>query len=116
MTGASPVLACIIDAIPKEQRPLHQANIERLFTSIQEVRVLETGYAWQLPNEMNMLQTLVTFIGYERLCCPFFYFKLEVEPEPGPIWFSITGAIDVKEFLQREGIVLLDNVPTSEGA
>lgn len=110
----TPILACMIDAIPKEQRPLHQANAERLMASMQETRVLATGYAWRLPNEMDVLQTIAAFISYERLCCPFFHFTLDVEPNQGPIWFSITGALDVKEFLQSEGLVSPHPAPTSE--
>ncbi|MBA2679956.1 MAG: hypothetical protein H0U76_16360 [Ktedonobacteraceae bacterium] len=55
MTGEhdTPVLACTIDAIPKEQRPLHQANAERLFASVQEIRELAIGTDrnTQEPNE-----------------------------------------------------------------
>jgi hypothetical protein len=75
--------------------------------------VLATGYAWRLPNETDIFQTVASFIRYERLCCPFFHFSLEVEPDQGPIWFSITGAVDMKAFLQSEGIVPPDDVPTS---
>jgi len=117
MTGDAdiPVLACIIDAIPKEQRALHYANAEHLMASTQEIRVLATGYALCLPNEQEMLQTIAAFISYERLCCPFFHFTLDVEPNQGPVWFSITGgAIDVKEFLQSEGFISPNPAPTSE--
>lgn len=100
---SDPVLACNSAAIPKEVRPLHQANTKRLFTSVQEVRELETGYALRLADEADLLQTVVAFLRYERLCCPFFYFKLEMEPDQGPIWLHITGATDVKAFLRSEG-------------
>ena len=98
-----PVLACNIEAIPQELRPLHQANTERIFAAIQEVRELPTGYALRLPNETELLQTIIAFISYERLCCPFFRFTLEIEPEQGPIWLSLTGITDIKTFLQGEG-------------
>jgi hypothetical protein len=110
----SPVLACMIDAIPKAQRPLHQANAERLMASMQEIRAEASGYAWRLPNEPEMLQTIAAFISYERLCCPFFHFNLDVEPNQGPLWLSITGAMDVKEFLQGEGLVPPNLVPAFE--
>lgn len=103
--STEPALTCNIAAIPKELRPVHQANTERVFASAQEVRKLSTGYAWRLPNETNLLQTVVAFLSYERLCCPFFHFTLEVEPDEGPVWLRITGAIDVKSFLQSEGWV-----------
>ena len=78
----------------------HQANSERVFAGVQEVRELPTGYALRLPNETEMVQTVVAFISYERLCCPFFRFELEIEPEQGPIWLRLSGTTDVKPFLE----------------
>jgi hypothetical protein len=92
-------------AIPKEVRPIHQANIERIAASVQEVRELETGYAFRLTDESDLLQTVVAFLRYERLCCPFFHFQLELEPNQGPVWLHIIGAVDVKAFIQSEGFV-----------
>src|ERR1041385_3663849 len=111
-----PTFACNLNAIPAEQRPFHQAHTERLMASAQEVRELPTGYAWRLPNETDLLQTVAAFISYERLCCPFFRFTLEVEPNQGPVWFSITGAVDMKAFLQSEGLVPPSDVPGFQGA
>ena len=102
---SDPMLACSMTAIPKEIRPIHQANIKRILTSVQDVRELSTGYALQLPNETDILQTVMAFLCYERLCCPFFHFKLEIEPYQGPVWLHITGVVDVKNFLQSEGFV-----------
>ena len=101
-----PILACNVHAIPGELRPIHQANTERIFASAQEVQELPTGYMWRLPNETDLLQTVVAFISYERLCCPFFRFALKIEPEQGPLWLSLTGDVDVKDFLQSEGFGL----------
>lgn len=103
---SDPILVCNMAAIPKEIRPIHQANIERIAASVQEVRELETGYAFRLANESDLLQTVVAFLSYERLCCPFFHFQLELEPNQGPIWLHITGVVDVKAFIQSEGFVL----------
>ncbi len=85
---SDPVLACNLQAIPLELRPAHQANAERIFASVQEVRELPTGYALRLPNETELLQTVVAFLSYERLCCPFFHFGLEIEPEQGPSGYA----------------------------
>ncbi len=103
-TPTDPVLACNIHAIPKELRPVHQANTQRVFASAQEVRVLETGYAVRLPNTTELLQTVVAFLSYERLCCPFLRFALEIQPDQGPIWLEISSTVDVKSFLQSEGL------------
>ena len=96
------VLACELQAIPRELLPAHQANVQRVFASIQEVQELPTGYALRLPNETDLLQTVMAFISYERLCCPFFRFNLEIEPQQGPIWLRLTGTEDVKNFLQSQ--------------
>lgn len=112
---SEPVLVCNSTAIPKEIRPLHQANTKRIFTSVQEVRELETGYALRLADEIDLLQAVMEFFHYERLCCPFFHFKLEMEPDQGPVWLHITGVIDVKEFLQSEGFSPPVTIPPSEG-
>ena len=101
-----PILACNVHAIPGELRPVHQANTERIFASVQEVQELPTGYALRLPNETDILQTVVAFISYERLCCPFFRFALEIEPEQGPVWLKLTGDMDVKPFLAGQGFGL----------
>lgn len=101
--NSEPVLACNIQAIPAEIRPVHSVNTERLRASIQEVQTLPAGYAVRLSNDADILQTVLAFLRYERLCCPFFRFALEMEPEQGPIWLHITGKQDVKPFLQSMG-------------
>lgn len=100
---SEPVLACNMAAVPEEMRSVHQANIERIAASIQEVRELPTGYALRLANEADLLSTVMAFLSYERLCCPFFRFTLEMEPDQGPIWLHVTGDVNVKAFLQSEG-------------
>jgi hypothetical protein len=100
-----PVFACNPFAIPKASRSVHEANTRQIFTSAQEMQELPTGYAWRLPNETHVLQTVVAFLSYERLCCPFFRFRLDIEPDQGPVWLQISGVIDMKEFLQSQGVV-----------
>ena len=97
---SEPVLACDISAIPQEYRPVHQSSIERIFSSAQEMQELPTGYAWRLPNETDLLPTIAAFLQYERLCCPFFHFTLEIEPNHGAIWLKITGSSGVKAFIE----------------
>jgi len=96
----APILACNLQAIPQDFRPLHQASVQHVFASIQEIQELLTGYALRLPNDPDVLQSAVSFISYERLCCPFFRFELAIEPDLGPIWLRLTGNTDVKPFLQ----------------
>lgn len=97
---ATPILACDLQAIPQDARPLHQASIQRVFAAVQETQKLPAGYALRLPNDPDILQSAMSFISYERLCCPFFRFELAIEPDLGPIWLRLTGNTDVKPFLQ----------------
>ncbi|GHO49558.1 hypothetical protein [Ktedonospora formicarum] len=97
-----PILACDMQAISPEQRSAHRANTERLFALSQQVRELPTGYAVCLPG--SALEAVASFIRYERLCCPFLRFTLEIEPEQGPILLSLTSSVDVKPFLRAEGL------------
>lgn len=101
-----PVLACAMDAVPREMRTEHEASIRRIVTSILEVHELPTGYALRLPNENKTLYDCITFISNERLCCPFFHFALEVEPEQGPIWLRLTATSDIKPIIQSELLTL----------
>ena len=99
---SDPIMACNLQAIPRELLPTHQANAQRIFDSVQEVQELPTGYGLRLPNETDLLQTIMAFISYERLCCPFFRFGLEIEPEQGPVWLRLTGTEEVKLFLESQ--------------
>ncbi len=100
-----PVFACNMYAIPHERRAEHEATTQRVFAAIQEVRELPMGYALRLPNESDALPNAAAFISNERLCCPFFHFELDIEPEQGPIWLRITGLSDVKPFLLSQGFL-----------
>ena len=94
--------ACVMDAIETEKRGPHLANARTLFNRSEEIRELQNGYSFRFSNETEILTRLTDFIALERLCCPFFGFHVEVEPEGGAIWFSLTGRDGVKPFIQAE--------------
>ena len=94
--------ACDMTAIAPEQRGAHIATIEKLFRSVQSSRELPDGYAFELPNEPDVLLTAAEFMVNERLCCPFFGFTLDIEREGGAVWLSLTGRDGVKPFIMAE--------------
>lgn len=94
--------ACVMNAIEANRRGQHIARIDELFHTVEEIRELPNGYAFRLPNESDLLHRVAEFIALERLCCPFFGFTLEVEPEGGALWLSLTGHEGVKPFIQAE--------------
>jgi hypothetical protein len=55
-----------------------------------------------LPNETGLLRKAVDFIANERLCCPFFGFTLEIEPEGGALWLRLIGPEGIKLFIRAE--------------
>lgn len=102
MTEKESPFACDMTAIAPEQRGAHIATIEKLIRSVQGKRELPDGYAFELPNNSEVLLTAAEFISLERLCCPFFGFELQVEREGGSVWLSLTGRAGVKPFIMAE--------------
>ncbi|HEX7773459.1 MAG TPA: hypothetical protein VF435_13635 [Pyrinomonadaceae bacterium] len=94
--------ACDMTAIAPEERDAHLATIKKLFSVVQKTRELADGYAFELPNEPDILATAAAFISKERLCCPFFGFGLDIEREGGPLWLSLKGRDGVKPFIMAE--------------
>ncbi len=93
---------CEMNAIDPAQRNQHIATITALFGAVQEIRELPDGYAFRLPNDADTLLKATEFILLEKLCCPFFGFGLEVEPEGGPVWLRLTGGAGIKPFIRAE--------------
>jgi hypothetical protein len=94
--------ACNMDAIKPGRRQQHIATAGQLFRAVKSIRELPNGYAFQLPDESDTLQLVAEFIALERLCCPFFGFTLEVEPEGGAVWLQLTGREGVQPFIKAE--------------
>lgn len=94
--------ACDMTAIAPEDRDRHMATAYEVFQAVQSVRELPNGYAFRLPNNTTMLLKTAEFIANERLCCPFFGFTLEIEPDGGPLWVRLTGREGVKPFIVAE--------------
>jgi hypothetical protein len=94
--------ACNMTTFTPAERNEHIAVIEQVFGAVEEIQELSDGYAFRLANETTMLLKLADFIAKERLCCPFFGFSLELEPEGGALWLSLTGREGVKPFIQAE--------------
>jgi hypothetical protein len=94
--------ACDMSAIAPDRRGEHMATIDELFRAVEDIQELPNGYAFKLPNEQDVLFTTAKFIALERLCCPFFGFAIEVEPEGGAVWLSLTGRDGVKPFIAAE--------------
>ncbi|MBK8135583.1 MAG: hypothetical protein IPK52_07070 [Chloroflexi bacterium] len=110
------VFACDISALTPDQREHHGVTSKALFAGIQEVRETSNGYAFRVSSESATLTKLADFITFERLCCPFFAFNVEVEPQSGPVWIGLSGDEGVKAFIIAElGWLLNDNIAAAAG-
>ncbi len=101
LQGESP-FACVMDAIDPGKRESHLDTAKYLFSRVAEIREMPNGYAFRLSNDSDVLLKLAAFIDLERVCCPFFGFNIEVEPEGGPVWLKLTGREGVKPFIRAE--------------
>src|SRR5436305_10154840 len=100
--GDESPLACDMSAFAPAERSRHLAAIEEVFGAVKEIRELPDGYAFRLPGESAWVMKIADFITRERLCCPFFGFALELEPEGGALWLSLTGREGIKPFVLAE--------------
>lgn len=99
-TQSETTIACIPDAIPAERRERWLELATRMYAAVQQVQQLPDGYAFRLPSDSEILLMVAEDLTYERLCCPFIRFALEIEPNGGPFWLHFTGGEGVKEFLR----------------
>ena len=86
-TANPPPLACLVDAIPREERAGHRERLRRLFGERMLGRErLRDGYAFRFhPDD---LIDLSRFVANERRCCPFLSFEVQVDPATGDLRFS----------------------------
>lgn len=110
-----PQIACNPTAIDKDARGAHEDVATALFERIIDLRERSDGYAFRLPAESEVVRNAGAFVSRERLCCPFFQFTIEVTPDQGPVWLTLTGRNGVKEYI--EDVVLpywdLENDPSA---
>jgi hypothetical protein len=97
-------LACLLTG---EDLTARSEVVRPLMASHQKMQELEDGYAFQFPGEAEWIQRVVSIIAEERMCCPFFTFELQFEPNLGPIWLRLRGSADIKAILRDEWLTQL---------
>jgi hypothetical protein len=94
-------IACRLDAIPASDLPRYNELRRMLATAAVGKRELPNGIEVQISTARMGLAQLGEWISFERKCCPFLDFRIDVAPESGPLWVSLTGRAGVKEFLSQ---------------
>jgi hypothetical protein len=82
-------------ALSSEQRVRHAQTLQ----SIGEV---PTGYAFQIPATPVLLRAAAEFFTLERLCCPFFDFRVDLPTGATSFQMVITGGEGIKAFIHAE--------------
>ena len=85
-----------------ERKQRYQTLTGEFESQVEEMKELDDGFAFRLNSVSVSIVRLAEWVSLERLCCAFFKFALEVEPEGGPVWLSLTGGPGVKEFVRSE--------------
>ena len=68
----------------------------------QGIRELPDGYAFSFSGDTSVFLKIAEWITMESLCCPFFKFSLDFDPEGNQIWLKLTGRSGVKQLLEME--------------
>ncbi len=108
--------ACDMSAIPQAERQAHVGTIRDLFARVAEIRERDDGFAFRWPADEGMLERITSFVVNERRCCPFFRFRIDVEPHVGALWLTMSGAEGVKSVVEAEiGAALPKGMRLTEG-
>lgn len=99
--GCESPLACNLGAFTAGERPRYGELRRKVATAVTSKRELPTGFAFTLATDRVALNEIAEWIAFERKCCPFLDFKLEVARESGPVSLSLSGRLGVKEFLAQ---------------
>jgi hypothetical protein len=93
---------CNTKALNTVERERYNLLIDKLRQARIGTKELPTGYAFQLNADAVSILELAEWISFERKCCPFFGFEIELERNSGPLWLKLTGSDGVKAFITVE--------------
>jgi hypothetical protein len=102
--------ACNLKAFTPDQRVHWRQLIERVMSSVTEIRELKDGYALRVNTVEAPLADVAAWVELERKCCPFFDFQMDVHGEDGSLWLSLKGREGVKDFINVDFSLLHDKL------
>ena len=87
--------------LPEPQFQLRRAELLGTFrAALLETRELDNGFAFRFPSDEKWITGPEQLITFERECCPFLRFELQVEAANGPVWLELSGPEGTKDFLR----------------
>jgi hypothetical protein len=94
-------MACRMDALTPPERDRRSAVLSLLRDRLLEVAETEDGLAFHLRGDPDVPALVREFIAYERRCCAFLRFGLDVRIPGAPVVLRMGGGPGVKEFLKQ---------------
>ena len=97
---------CELDALTSQQRQRHSDLSQKLRPMVDDFQELHDGYAALINSSERLESEIQEFLSLEKLCCPFFTLRFDVEPghanEDRTYSIRITGPGDIKPFIRAE--------------
>jgi len=93
---------CNLHVFSEAEKQRHSELMQKLEDATLETIEVADGFAFRLqPNAVSILE-VAEWITYERNCCPFFSFEIELQPDNRALWLRLCGGDKVKEFLRPD--------------
>ncbi|SRR5258708_39586877 len=102
MISNQSVFACNMNALSPVERVRHGVNTVRLMKNLQGIQENMNGYSLHFAKETRNIRQIAEFISFERLCCPFFDFMVQIRAEDEYVEVQISGAEGIKDFIRSE--------------
>src|SRR5712691_1613232 len=96
------IFACNMKALTPEQRKAHQKLSNGLGSAITARQELPDGYTFRINPAKLPVADIAQWITFERRCCPFLLFRLDVQGTDENVSLSLQGAAGVKKFIETE--------------
>ncbi|MPY87502.1 MAG: hypothetical protein GEU99_06240 [Luteitalea sp.] len=93
---------CNIDALTPSERAAYKQISARVLGAIVNRHEIADGYLFEVDRDRLPITDLATWVAFERRCCSFFDFRLDVHRENGPVTLRLTGPDGVKSFIEAE--------------
>ena len=93
---------CNLHVFSQEEKKRHSELMRKLEQATLETMEIADGYAFRLNPEAVTITDVAAWITYERHCCPFFNFEIELQSGNKALWLRLCGGTKVKEFLRPD--------------
>jgi hypothetical protein len=97
--------SCNRNALSPGEREKYNQLTDTLASSTEETGELADGYQFRVSSDYS-LSDLSEWMSYERKCCPFFTFEMQLDRNDGPVWLRLRGEDGVKTFIRAEFLKL----------